>query len=107
MGGFLQLLCGDGKDVAVHFFEGVDMVEIEVCLTDALHLVEAGVVGDGHLTYELGLRGMELLRGERHIAQLTQLGEDKLCGTLGGTAVDTGIDVEKITGTSDMYSLPS
>lgn len=94
-GGLLEVGGSEGEDVAVHLVEGVDMLEVEICLADALHLVEAGVVGDGHLAYELCLGGMEVLRCERLLTEAAQFGQDELGAALGGTAVNTGIDVEK------------
>ena len=56
-GGLLEVGWGEGEDVAVHLVEGIDMLEVEICLADALHLVKSGVVVDGHLSDELLLCG--------------------------------------------------
>lgn len=52
-GGLLEVGGGEGEDVAVHLVEGIDMLEVEICLADALHLVKSRVVVDGHLSDEL------------------------------------------------------
>lgn len=95
LGGLLEVGGGEGEDVAVHLVEGIDVLEVETGFADALHLVEAGVVGDGHLAYELCLGGMEVLRCERLLTEAAQFGQDELGAALGGSAVNTGIDVEK------------
>ena len=69
----LQLFWGNGKNVVIHFLKGVYMVEVEVGFADALHFVESTVVGDGHLTNELGLSSVKLLGGEFRLSQAAQL----------------------------------
>ena len=91
----LDVVGGDCEDVAAHVVEGVDPLEVEECLADALHLVEGKVVVDGHLPDELPLGRTQLLRGEWDIAQAAQFGKDEFGAAVGGAGVHARIDVEE------------
>lgn len=90
-----EVVGGEGEYVACHFVDGVNAVVVEVGFADGLHLVEGGVVVDGHLADVLALGGTELGGCEGLGGEAVELAEDEVARVVGGAVVNAGIDVEE------------
>ena len=86
---------GDGFNIALHLFEGIDMVEGEVAFADGLHLVQGQLVVDGHLSHILLFCGMKPAGGQLVVGQLSQFASHQFVELLAGIGINAGIDVEK------------
>ena len=95
---------GNAQQVGAHLLEGVYVVVAEVGLSDALHLVQAVVVVDRHLSDHLALGCPQLPFAEGVGCDVGQLVADELAGFVLCIKVHAGVDIEE-TGIGEWHIL--